>query len=130
MDLGGITKQLAAQALASATQEPAAPSTAAGTSTGVVILNQIGAIQSSLKEDEELMVVWQSGAEKIRVLEIYLPSPQVAVLTGLDGNRALARVISAVEALQLTVRTVKVQGGAKPVKVGLVVPKPKDSTRK
>jgi hypothetical protein len=130
MDLGGITKQLAQQALTSAIQEPApAPATAAG-NTGAIIMHQVGAMQAALKEDEELVVLFQSGADRIRVLEIYLPSPQVAVLTGLDGNRTLTRVISAADALQLVTHTAKVQPGAKAVKVSLVAPKSKDSSRK
>jgi hypothetical protein len=129
MDIGGITKQLAAQALASATTpEPAAAPAVSG--PGVVILNQIGAMQSALKEDEELLVLFQSGAERIRVLEIYLPSAQVAVLLGTDANRGHVRVISAVDTLQLVMRVVKAQPGAKPVRVGLIIPKPKDSSKK
>jgi hypothetical protein len=130
MDLGGLTKQLAQQAIASATQEPAPAPAVPGGNAGVIILNQIGAMQSALKDDEELLVFYHAGPERIRVLEIYLPTPQVAVLTGLDANRALTRVISAVEALQLVTRTAKVQPGAKSVKVNLVIPKSKDSSRK
>ena len=130
MDLGGITKQLAQQALASTVPEPATAPSGAASHTGVVILNQIGAMQAALKEDEELVIFYQAGTERIRVLEIYLPSPQVAVLTGLDANRALVRVVSAVDALQLVTRTSKIQAGAKAVKINLVMPKSKDSSRK
>jgi hypothetical protein len=63
-------------------------------------------------------------------MEIYLPSPQVAVLSGVDANRGPARVVSAVEALQLLTRTARVQPGAKAVRVNLVMPKAKDSSRK
>jgi len=44
-------------------------------------------MQKALKEDEELVVLFHSGAEKIRVLEIFVPSWQVAVLKGLDADR-------------------------------------------
>jgi hypothetical protein len=47
------------------------------------------------------------------------------VLTGIDANRVLTRVVSAVSALQLVVRTGKAQAGAKAVRVNLVVPKGK-----
>jgi len=130
MDLGGITKQLAQQALASATPDPAAAPSGTASSTGVVILNQIGAMQTALKEDEELVVFYQAGTERIRILEIYLPSPQVAVLTGLDASRVLVRVVSAVDALQLVTRTSKIQAGAKAAKINLVMPKSKDSSKK
>ena len=92
---------------------------------GGVMLNQIGAMQKALKEDEELIIHLQNGEDKIRVMEIFLPSPQVAVLTGIDANRVLTRVVSAVSALQLVVRTGKAQAGAKAVRVNLVVPKGK-----
>ena len=126
MALLDLTKQLAQQALLSATQEPAA----APENPGAVMLGQIGAMQKALKDDEELMVFFHCGAEKIRVMEIYMPSPQVAVLSGVDANRAPARVISAVEALQLVTRVGKVQPGAKALRVNLVMPKAKDSSRK
>jgi hypothetical protein len=33
-------------------------------------------------------------------MEIFLPAPQVAVLTGIDANRVMTRVVSVVEALR------------------------------
>ena len=119
-----LTKQLAQQALTSAmTPEPATPATSAADNPGAVILNQIGAMQKALKDDEELILHMESGGEKIRVMEIFLPSPQVAVLSGIDPNRVGARVISAVSALQLLVRTSKVPSGVKPVRINLVIPR-------
>jgi hypothetical protein len=56
-----------------------------------------------------------------------VPSRQVLVLTGTDANRHLTRVICSVERLQLVCKTIKVQPGAKPARVSLVTPKPKDS---
>ncbi|MGD0871513.1 MAG: hypothetical protein ABSB88_18330 [Bryobacteraceae bacterium] len=127
MALMDLTKQLAQQALLSATQEPAA---ATPESPGAVIFGEIGAMQKALKDDEELVVFLHCGAEKIRVMEIYLPSPQVAVLSGVDANRTPARVVSAVEALQLVTRTAKVQPGAKAGRVNLVISRAKNSSRK
>jgi hypothetical protein len=119
MALGELTKQIAQQAILSATEKPA-PSAIAPESSGAVILGQLGAMQKALKEDEELVVTLASGAERIRVFEIFLPSPQVAVLSGIDANRAGTRVISAVAALQLVCRTSKVPAGAKPARLNLV----------
>ena len=117
-----LTKQLATQAIQSAMSDP--PPAAPGVENpGAVILNQIGAMQKALKDDEELVIHVQSGAEKIRVMEMFLPSPQVAVLTGVDGNRVMTRVVSAVAALQLVVRTGKTQAGSKAVRIALVMPK-------
>jgi len=128
MALADLTKQLAQQALLSATQEPAAAAPA--DDAGAVIVSQIGAMQKALKDDEELVVFFQSGGERIRVMEIYLPSPQVAVLTGADGNRVPVRIISAVGSLQLVARTGKVQPGTKPARVNLVIPKARGSSAK
>ena len=119
-----LTKQLAQQAIQSAMQDPA-PAGPSADNPGGVILNQIGAMQRALKDDEELVIHLQNGEDRIRVMEIFLPSPQVAVLTGIDANRVVTRVISAVAALQLLVRTGKAQAGAKAVRVNLVVPKGK-----
>jgi hypothetical protein len=134
MALGELTKQIAQQALLSATTKEAAPAQAQPhaqpDSVAAVILAQIGAMQKALKEDEELVLLFHNGAERIRVMEIFLPSPRVAVLTGMDADRTLARAISPVESLQLVVKVAKVPAGAKPSRVNLVAPKPKDSSAK
>jgi len=119
-----LTKQLASQALQSAMQEPA-PAPPAADNPGAVILNQIGAMQNKLKDDEELVVFFQSGSDRIRVMEIFLPSPQVALVSGIDANRVPVRAVSAVGVLQLVTRVGKVQPGAKATRVNLVAPKAK-----
>jgi hypothetical protein len=125
MALAELTKQLAQQALLSATspaKEPAAP--AQKETVCAVILAQINAMQKALKEDEELVVLFQSGAEKIRVMEIFVPSWQVVVLKGLDADRNPVRVVSPAESLQLVCKVVKAPHGVKPARVGLIAPKP------
>lgn len=132
MALVELGKQLAQQALSDAIvgkekeKEPAAAAPAPG--TGLVIFGQVHAMQKALKEDEELVVLFQSGVERIRVMEIFLPSPAVAVLTGTDANRNLTRVIAPVDSLQLLCKTMKAPAGAKPIRVNLVTPKAKDSS--
>ena len=125
MALGDLTRQIAKEALLSATapapKEPAAP--AGAENLGAIIFGQIQAMQKALKEDEELVVWFGSGAERLRVMEIFLPSRQIAVLTGADVERSLTRVISPVAALQLTCKVGKVAPGAKPMRVNLVTPK-------
>jgi hypothetical protein len=127
MALAEFTKQLAQQAILSATspaKEPAAPAPKEKESVGAVIFAQINAMQKALKEDEELVVLFHTGAEKIRVMEIYVPSWQVAVLKGLDADRNPARVVSPAERLQLICKVVKALPGVKPARVGLIAPKP------
>ena len=123
MAFADLTKQIAQQALLSATtpskDAPAAPVDA----TGAVILGQIGAMQKQLKDDEELVVTFEQGMERIRVLEIFLASPGVAVLIGPDAHRSLTRVIAPVVSLQLVCKVAKVAAGAKPARVGLITPK-------
>jgi hypothetical protein len=126
MALGEFTKQIAQQALMNATsKEPAAPAPAPAQTENIraVILGQVAAMQKALKEDEELVVTFQSGAERIRVLEIFTPSRHLAVLSGQDADRNVTRVISPVDALQLVCKVMKTPAGAKPVRVGLVIPK-------
>src|SRR3954447_3565762 len=118
-----LTKQLAKEALLSAASEPATPAAPAQDGIGNAILGQIHAMQKALKEDEELAVWFGAGPDRIRVLEIYLPTWKLAVLTGHDAERTLSRVISPVDALQLVVKVVKAAAGAKPGRVGLVAPK-------
>ena len=124
MALAEFTKQLAQQALLTATapvKEPATP--APKENVCAVMLGQINAMQKALKADEELLVLFRSGAEEIRVLEIFVPSWQVAVLNGLDANRNPARVVSPAELLQLVCKVVKAPPGVKPARVGLIAPK-------
>jgi hypothetical protein len=120
MALGEFTKQIAQQALLSATSSPKEAPPAPADSTGAAIMAQIAAMQKQLKDDEELVVLFHQGGERIRVMEIYAPAGQVVVLIGLDANRALTRVVSAPGALQLICKTAKTAPGAKPVRVALV----------
>jgi hypothetical protein len=125
-----LTKQLAKEAFLSATQDPpAAPATPAqADNSGAILFGQIHGMQKALKEDEELVVWFANATERLRVMEIFLPSPKVVVLSGHDAERNLTRVISSVDALQLVAKVMKVPPGAKPARVGLIMPKPKDST--
>ena len=127
MAIVDLTKQLAKEAFLSATQDPPAPAPAQVDNSGAIVFGQIHGMQKALKEDEELVVWFANATEKLRVMEIFLPSPKVAVLSGHDAERNLTRVISPVEALQLVAKVMKVPAGAKPVRVGLIMPKPKDS---
>lgn len=125
MALGELTKQIAQQALLSATtKEPEkAPASPAAENPAAVLLGQIAAMQKALKEDEELVVTLATGGDRIRIMEIFTPSRQIAVLSGHDGERNLTRVISAIDALQLVCKVMKAPAGAKPSRVGLVAPK-------
>ena len=118
MAFADLTKQLAQQAILSATKDPPAP--ACEEPAGKVILGQLALMQRALKEDEELLVLYHTGGERIRVLEIFLPSPEVAVLTG-----ALARAIVPAASLELLCKVAKVAPQAKPVRVSFVVSKSK-----
>lgn len=92
---------------------------------GATITSQIQAMQKALKEDEELVVLVQSGEQTVRVLEFFLPSWQVVVLTGIDTEKNLTRIVSHIESVQLICKVMKVQVPAKPARIGFVIPKPK-----
>ncbi len=128
MAIGEFTKQIAQQALLSATSAPKEAPAAPVDPTASAIVAQIAAMQKQLKDDEELVVAFHQGSERIRVMEIYVPAPQVVVLIGLDANRALTRVISAPAALQLICKTAKAAPGAKAIRVALVNRKQNDSS--
>ncbi len=123
MALGEFTKQIAQQALLSATSKEApapapAPAAPPVENPAAVLLGQINAMQKVLKEDEELVV----SCQNIRVVEIFTPSRTMAVLTGHDSERSLARVIAGVESLQLVCRVSKVPPGTRPTRINLVTP--------
>ncbi|PWU12289.1 MAG: hypothetical protein C5B51_00955 [Terriglobia bacterium] len=142
MALGEFTKQIAQQALKAPVKDMldslrppdaaqvseavknARPAAAPGENICATILGQIQAMQRALKEDEELVVLFHNGMETMRVMEVYVPAWSVAVLTGIDTERNLTRVITASERLELICKVMKAQPGAKPVKVNLVAPKP------
>src|SRR5579862_5538438 len=117
MSLGTIGKTLAGQALEATKKnvidsivgpEPAKPAPPAE-SVGAIILGQIQAMQRPLRDDQELLVMWQS----LRVTEIFVPTQQVLVLSGLEVQQNLTRVIAPAESLQLVCKVVKVAEGAK-----------------
>ena len=132
MSLASIGKALAGQALETTKKNvidsivgpdpvkaPAVASSAATESIGSVMLGQIQAMQRPLRDDQEILVTWQS----LRVTEIFVPSTQVLVLSGLDAQQNLTRVIAPVETLQLVCKVVKVAEGAKPVRVNVLSPR-------
>jgi len=120
MALVDLTKQLVLDAMR---QPDPAPVAAEAGNAGATILGQVSAMQKALKEDQELLVLCTAGGETIRVLEIFMPSWQVAVVTGVDSAKSIARLISPIESLQLICKVVKV--AAKPTRINLVPPKPK-----
>ena len=135
MSLGTIGKTLAGQALEATKKnvidsivgpEPAKPAPSAAAtpteSVGAIILGQIQAMQRPLRDDHELLVMWQS----LRVTEIFVPTPQVLVLSGLDVQQNLTRVIAPAESLQLVCKVVKVAAGAKAVRVNVMSPRQRE----
>ena len=132
MALADLTKQLAKEAFLQATKDPppapaGSPAALPSDNQGPVLFGHIHAWQKNLKEDEELEVWFSNAGEKLRVMEIALPTPKMVVLSGHDGQHQLTRAIMPIEALQLVTKVVKVAAGSKPSRVGLVMPKPKDS---
>jgi hypothetical protein len=88
---------------------------------------QVQAMQNVLKEDQELVVHCNlAGGESIRVLEVFAPSPKVLVLTGQDRDKALARIITPADAVQLICRPVAVSAGSKAQRIRFIVPQPKN----
>jgi len=122
MALGDLTKQIAEQAIRNAVNPPAAPHRP--DNPGAAMLAQVQAMQKALKEDEELIVLFHAGGETVRVLEFFFPSWQVAVLTGIDPEKAVTRVISPVESLQLVCKVAKAPPGAAPARIKFVTPRP------
>lgn len=127
MALGDLTKQLAAEALRSATAPAPSPAAPDG-SLHSVILGQVQAMQRALKEDEELVVLCHTGGETVRVLEFFSPTAQVLVMSGTDANRNTARVISAVESVQLVCKVMKVPPPAKPARISFIAPRTKSDS--
>jgi len=92
---------------------------------GAMILGQLQAMQRPLPEDQELLVQSHTGSEMFRVLEIFVPTIQVFVLSGVDSEQNVMRVIVPAERAQLVCKIRKVAGDAKPVRVNVRSPRPK-----
>jgi hypothetical protein len=142
--LGDLTKQLAQQAIGGSmkdvldslrppdlsrvsetlrTTKPTGPSQAE--EVCAAILGQVQAMQKALHEDDELVVLLHAGSETVRVLEFFVPQWNVVVLSGIDTERNVTRVVSHIESVQLVCKVMKVQPPAKPARIGFVLPKPK-----
>jgi hypothetical protein len=137
MTIGSLGKALANQAIESTkntvldavrTPEPAKPAEPGPpgdtSSLGAMMLGQIQAMQRPLKEDQELLVSIRAGEEMLRVLEIFVPGPQILVFSGIDSQGNVTRVISPVEAVQVVCKILKISSGANPVRVNILTPKP------
>ena len=124
MALGEIAKQLAQHALADQTA-PKHSTPTLPDSVGAIMLGQIQAMQKACKEDEELVILFRSGPETLRVLEFIVPSWSVLVLAGLDEAKHVTRVVTAPESVQLVCKVMKVAPPGKPTRVAFRVPKPK-----
>jgi hypothetical protein len=143
MALGEIGRALTGQALDSAknsvldaikgepAKKPAAPTAAAPApaqeTVGGVMLAQIQAMQKSLKEDQELVVQFRSGEEMLRIVEIFVPSPQVFVLAGNDGQQRLTRIVAPATTVQLICKVLRVVPGTTPVRLKIMTPAPRPS---
>lgn len=124
MAFGEFAKQLAQQALVD--QVMPEPSTSAQPgSVGAIMLGQIQAMQKACQADEELVILFHSGPETVRVLEFFVPSWPVFVLAGVDGANNTTRVVSPAEAVQLVCKVMKVPPPGNPTRVGFRVSKPK-----
>jgi len=122
MPLGDLTKQIASQAIRNAVNPPAAPPPRPETA-GTTIMAQLQAMQKALKEDEELLVLFHAGTETVRVLEFFFPTWQVAVLTGLDREKTVTRVVVAVDSLQLICKVAKAPPPAQGSRIKFVTPR-------
>jgi hypothetical protein len=109
-------------------KKPAAPAPAPAPMhdhIGSVMLAQIQAMQKSLKDDQELIVQFRSGEEMLRITEIFVPSPQVFVLSGNDAQQRLTRIVTAAAGVQLICKVLRVTPGTEPARLKIMTPTPR-----
>jgi hypothetical protein len=131
VSLAQLTKTLAQQAVGDSVKEALdafrpAETPAASEPPGLAaqIIGQVQAMQNALKDDQELLVVCTAATETLRVLEFFTPSQRVVVMTGVDADKTVTRVICPAESLQLVCKPVPVQPGGKATRVRFVTPRP------
>lgn len=131
MAFGAISKVLAAEALGNQVKDlmdtvrPPEAAPPDPDNVAAAVLQQVGAMQAACKEDQELMVACTVGAAEFRVVEIYAATPKLLVLTGLDAERVVTRIITPADAVQLLCRPIAAKPDVKPLRIRLVLPKPK-----
>jgi hypothetical protein len=94
-------------------------------SIGGTILGQIQAMQRPLRDDQELVVLFHTGNEVLRVTEILVPSLHLFVLAGVDSEHNITRAIVPAEKAQIVCKIKKVAPEAKPVRVTILSARPK-----
>lgn len=135
MGLGQLTKQLAQQAIGNQVKDvvegiapPDATAAPVAETISSMMLGELNAMQKGLKDDQELVVTCAIGNEVLRIREIYVRSPQLAVVTGTGADKALMRVICPFDSLVLVCKPTAVAAGATAVRVRIVTPKPPTAT--
>src|SRR5437016_14259073 len=115
MALGDLTKQLAEQAIAGtirSTSSKREPASAVQTEDiAAIIVGEIQAMQKALKEEHELLVLLHAGNEPLRVVEVFMRSRSVLVLTGYATEKNVTRVVAHVDGLRLICKVVKAPAG-------------------
>ena len=131
MSLGEFTKQLAKEAIGNQMKDVmggARPPDAVETTPAhlaAMLIGQVQAMQNALKDDQELLVTCMIAAETIRITELFSPAAGVLVLTGLDKDRNVARIVASASAVQLLCKPVQAGGGAKGARIRFILPRPK-----
>lgn len=120
-----VIDAIAGQDQAKSVEKAPVPASQAGESIGGLILGQLQAMQRPLKDDQELVVLFHSGDETLRVTEIFVPSLQVFVLAGVDADQNVTRIVVPAEKAQLVCKIKKVAPDARPVRVNVLSPRPK-----
>ena len=77
-------------------------------------------MQAALKDDRELLVQCTAAGQTLRLVEMFAPSDRVLVLTALDAERVVTRVVAGADVVQLACKPVAVKDGAKPLRLRFV----------
>jgi hypothetical protein len=138
--LGQLTKQLIGEQVKDAFDSLRPPDLASisesimGPKTGAppqeeniaaILIGQMQAMQKACKEEDELVVLCTVGLETLRVLEVFVPNWKVVVLTGIDTDKRIARIMAPADSLQLVCKQMSVAPPAKPTRIRFITPKPK-----
>jgi hypothetical protein len=138
--LGQLTKQLIGEQVKDAIDSLRPPDLASisesimGPKTGAppqeeniaaILIGQMQAMQKACKEEDELVVLCTVGLETLRVLEVFVPNWKVVVLTGIDTDKRIARIMAPADSLQLVCKQMSVTPPAKPTRIRFITPKPK-----
>jgi len=91
-------------------------------SVQAALVGHIRQLQMGLEEDQQLLVCYETGFERIQVLQIVLPNHHTVILNGVDAEGNPASLIATLNNVRITCKVMRVPPPNKPYRIGFTIP--------